>query len=224
MSLKKGSKNGFGKLPPLKAPKGGQRVAVVAPPEPPKKSPTRFRPVAVVRAASEEFKNVLAELGQEREVTDQRIEELRPALDRMREVQEGMDKKGQHLTVEEETIILEAHFSKGIGPKAIATVLGRPHSTISRFIQRYTSTAPIAAATMKAGAKKLAERVIKHANVTESLEVLDRLDALPKKQRSNDSVSGPQFNVFIGGGSGAAPPVPTQKAIDAVSVKVVENE
>jgi hypothetical protein len=188
-----------------------------------RKNPARFRPPAVVKAASEEFKKRLEDLGEERKATDERIEKLRPALDRMKELQEGMDNKGfhLHLSVEEETIILEAHFSQGIGPKAIADVLGRPRSTISRFIQRYTSTAPIAQATLKAGARRLAERVLKHASVTESLEVLDRVDALPKKDRGKSDSGTPRFSIIVampGSPSAATAPVPQLPALPDIDV------
>ena len=202
------------KLPPLKKPPriNGRRIDV-SPEKPKRVGPLvvpekRFPPPAVVKASVEEFKNHLEELGQEKAETDRKIAAMMPAVKRMEELQEIIDRKGKNLSIEEQTIILEAHFSKGIGPKAIADVLKRPHSTVVRFIQRYTSTAPIAAATLKAGAETLARRVLKNATVPEALEVLDRVDALPKKDRSKSSSDGPRFNIFVAtpGTQVAAPP------------------
>jgi transposase len=205
------------KLPPLTRPTpiNGKRVDV-SPPKPPV-TVHRARPAAIVKAAADELKKNLEILGQEKAETDKKIAEMAPQIRRMEELQEIISRKGQHLSVEEQTIILEAHFSKGVGPKAIGEILKRPHSTIVRFIQRYTSTAPIAAATMRAGAETLAKRVIKNANVQEALEVLDRVDALPKKDRQKAVETGPRFNIVVAlpGSSAAPPPVPALPDIEA---------
>ena len=100
-------------------------------------------------------------------------------------------------------------------------MLNRPHSTIVRFLQRYKSTAPIAKQLLTSKAADLAKRVVDNANVQESLEVLDRLDVLPRKNRGDGSASGPRFNIFVGSGAaGTVPPVPTQDVIDAEAVRV----
>lgn len=207
------------KLPPLRkvTPINGMRVDV-RPPD--TRSARRYRPPAVVKASVEEFKEHLATLGQEKTETDKKIAEMMPQIERMREIQDVIDRKGQHLSVEEQTIILEAHFSRGIGPKAIADILKRPHSTVVRFIQRYTSTAPIAQATMRAGAEILAKRIIKNANVGEALEVLDRVDALPKKDRAKAATEGPRFNIIVAmpGSTAAIPAPPDQALIEAEKV------
>jgi hypothetical protein len=158
-------------------------------------------------------------LVQDKSDTDKKIEELRPTIAAMEEFQASQ--RPGNLTVDEQVIILEAHFTKGIGPNAIAKVLNRPHSTIVRFLQRYKSTAPIAKQLLTSKAADLAKRVVDNANVQESLEVLDRLDVLPRKNRGDGSASGPRFNIFVGSGAaGTVPPVPTQDVIDAEAVRV----
>ena len=86
---------------------------------------------------------------------------------------------------------------KSIGVREIARIVGCSHPTVIGYLRKYANTVDIAKATMKAGAQTLAERVIEKANVDQSLEVLDRLDALPKKR--NDAGGAPAFNIMIGG-------------------------
>lgn len=210
------------KLPPLRpradsrgaridSPTRGYRVSVVEDAPPPRK----FRDPATVEAARAEFQNSLKELADDRAALDAKLAEVKPRLDRIEEIQAG---KNQPMSTEEQVLILEAYFSRKLGPAAIAQEIGRPSSTVTRFIQRHISTAPIAKALIGNSAETLARRIIKHANVTESLEILDRVDALPKK-RDKDATPTQNFNIIVGmPGAKSAPAIPDQAAIEAALV------
>lgn len=81
--------------------------------------------------------------------------------------------KHTFLGVDEKTAILTL-ASKGRTIPQIAKSVNRAESTIARFLVRMSDTSVLAKATLKAGAVRLAERVVKHADVEESIEVLSR--------------------------------------------------
>lgn len=218
------------KLPPLpklrtvarekgKVSRGLRRISVALPPPPldrMKRDPVH------VEASVKQFKEDLAKLGIEKEETDRKIAEMKPQLDRIVAEQIEADRRAKLLTTDEKIFILEAYFDKGVGPTKIAESLGRNPSVIVRFVQKYRSTTKLAKMHIEANAERLAQRVIAKANVTESLEVLDRVDALPKKSRGDEQV-GPKFNIFVGmPGTKVAPPVPDQKAIEAAVISKEE--
>ncbi len=109
----------------------------------------------------------------------------------------------------------------------VATKMGRAEEGVRKFLSRYQSTTVGARMTLEAGAERLANRIVKHANVEESLEVMDRLGVLEAKR---DKSGGPatSFNLIIGMPSTVAKagsidiiPVPEQGRIDA---SIVEAE
>lgn len=127
------------------------------------------------------------------------------------------------MSSEEKAIAIEL-FHEGLSRHKIAAVLHREISTIVRFIQRYQSTTTASRMYFEANADKLAHRVVKNANVDQSLEVLDRLDVLPAKDRKGGGGDGgPRFNVMIGV-PGATIPIPTQREIEASRTPTVEVE
>lgn len=69
----------------------------------------------------------------------------------------------------------------------IGAVLGRSHEGVRKILEEWTPTADLAKATLRRGAVVLADRVIAQADVTQALEVLDRLDVLPKRNTSSDN-------------------------------------
>ena len=77
---------------------------------------------------------------------------------------------------------------------------------MSRCLQSFTDTRQLAKLTLYNGAQALSERVIKEANVEESLEVLDRLGVAEKRQveRGNSQV---QVIVAMPGQGQLQPPV-----------------
>lgn len=76
---------------------------------------------------------------------------------------------------------------QGLSNLQVARRLGRSAEGVRFILEKWEPTAKLAKATLHKGAVELAERVIKDATVGESLEVLDRLDVLPKRDRGSDS-------------------------------------
>ena len=91
--------------------------------------------------------------------------------------------------------------AKGKSVDEIALAVNRSKSAVSRFIAEMADTSVLAKATLKAGAAALAERVIKQADVSESIEVLSRpgMDILQPAQQKGGSGGG--FRVSVGVGS-----------------------
>lgn len=115
---------------------------------------------------------------------------------------------------------------------AVAVKMNRSEDGVRKFLWRYQSTTTGARLTLEAGAERLANRIVKNANVEESMEVLDRLNVLNAKRDKSAPAS--SFNLIIGMPStSAAPasidvvPVPDQKRIDEsivdAEVKVVAD-
>lgn len=112
----------------------------------------------------------------------------------------------------------------------VAVKMDRSEDSIRQFLMAYQSTTRGARLTLEAGAEKLAKRIIKDANVEESMEVLNRLDVLPDVDRSKVA---PQtsFQIIVGMPSTNpsvklenSVPVPTQKQIEAaVDAEVVKD-
>lgn len=126
------------------------------------------------------------------------------------------------LNPEEKAIIVEL-YHEGISRRRIAEIIGRDIHTVSNFLKRYASTVTAGRMYFEANADKLARRVVKNANVEESLEVLDRLDVLPAKGNKDRGGGGASFNVMIGvPGSGSVNggpiPIPSQREIVAAKI------
>lgn len=120
------------------------------------------------------------------------------------------------LSTEEKLAILEMH-TRGISTEVITARLARSESTIRKFLSDYKPTTMVAKAYFEAHAEKLAARIVKHADVDQSMEVMDRLDVLNKKQKdSGDHRT--QFQVIVGmpgtSSGGVSIPVPTQADIE----------
>ena len=94
----------------------------------------------------------------------------------------------------------------------IAETLGCNISTVSRWLDTLHDTTDQAKATARNAAQKLTERVIRDADVDQSLEVLDRLDVLPRKERG--AGAGSQVNIVIGMPNTPAGNDPFASAID----------
>lgn len=126
-------------------------------------------------------------------------------------------RRSRGLILEEKIFILESYYKKNWGPKRIGKLLGRASSTITRFVDKYRSTATLAKLHIEAQAEHLAKRVTAKANVEESMEILDRLDVLPKKDRK--TAEGSSFNIIVGmpgaPGTRGTIQVPSQKQIEA---------
>jgi predicted transcriptional regulator len=90
--------------------------------------------------------------------------------------------------------LILALAKKGLTQTEIAKRLQVNQATISRVLSEWDDSRALAKAKLRAGAAELAQRVIEKANVAESLDVLSRLDVLPKEQATNDS----GVKVFVG--------------------------
>lgn len=106
---------------------------------------------------------------------------------------------------------------------AVAVKMKRSEEGIRKFLSKYQSTTKGARMTLEAGAERLANRIIKDANVEESLEVLDRLDVVNKKRDKAERAS---HSILIVGMPGARIdnpiPLPSQKQIEeAVDAQVI---
>lgn len=149
------------------------------------------------------------------------------------EARKETNKKGA-LTNDEKLKILDL-YRENDDTNLIAQAVNRPVDTIRKFMWKYRSTLQSARMRLEAGAETLAGRVVEQANVTESLEVLDRLDVLSKKRDKAAPVS--SFSLIIGNPVIGTPlpsarkdaidvvPVPTQKQIDdAIEAEVVSGK
>lgn len=126
--------------------------------------------------------------------------------------------RSEALAVEEKLAIIEMR-GKGLPIAAIAARLERSTPTVSDFLRSIKSTVALAKIQMGAGALRLADRILEHADIDQSLEVMDRLDVLPKKVKESGT-TGPQFNVVIGmpTGAQAGPPairIPSQADLES---------
>mgnify|MGYP001575498781 CR=1 FL=1 len=108
--------------------------------------------------------------------------------------------KVKFLTQEEQVAILTM-AAKGRSTIEIGRALGRNDSTIARFLARMADTSVLAKATLKAGAARLAERVVKQATVVEAVDVLSRpgMDVLqPAANKGSGGGFGIQVSVGVG--------------------------
>lgn len=78
----------------------------------------------------------------------------------------------------------------------IAAAVGVSQATVSRVLAEFTDSREHAIATLHKGANTLAERILKHANVEESVDVLERIEVLRAKQTGAGTAA--NFQVFIG--------------------------
>lgn len=124
--------------------------------------------------------------------------------------------KGKVLTPDEKIAILEMSIA-GLEPSIIGVRIGRDPGTVRSFLSRYRPRNTVARAYIEANSEKLAKRVVKNATVEESLEVLHRINVLPKP-----AVAGPatntQFNIVVGSTAGG-PTFPSQAEINAAASK-----
>ena len=80
----------------------------------------------------------------------------------------------------------------------IAAIVHVSQPTVSRTLDELSDTRIIAKAILNNGSKRLAQRIVKHADVDQALEVLDRIDVAPKRR---DEPSSSQVMVIVQQGS-----------------------
>lgn len=89
------------------------------------------------------------------------------------------------LTRAEISALLKLHEA-GKTQVEIAQALGCSQPTVSYWLNEYGDTRSEAVYTLRNGAQKLAERIVKQADVTESIDVLERLEVIaPKHQEAS---------------------------------------
>ena len=103
----------------------------------------------------------------------------------------------------------------------IAQTLQCDVSAVSRWLAKLQDTSDIAKLKLKNGAERLAERVVKRANVTESLEVLDRLEVLPKREVSGNGKTNIAIIVGMPGKAAGADPF---SGHDVCTATVIESD
>lgn len=158
-------------------------------PLPPRPNPVADIPasaVAVLKAAADPEKVLRAMT-----VTDDDLAEVKKAAP-------------PTLSVEEKVAIIEMRANE-IAISAIAARLGRSTATISNFLNSMRSTTELAQLHLRANALHLAERIVTHADIDQSLEVMDRLDVLNRKNKDAGGSGGNQFNIIVGMPSPGAP-------------------
>lgn len=100
------------------------------------------------------------------------------------------------MSEEEQTMILRM-LKEGLNQVEIAKKLGRHHSAISRFCKRMFGTTELAEQYLKSKSLEMAKKVVKHATVEETIEVLSRPNIgvlAPVKQVE----SGPRILISVG--------------------------
>lgn len=130
--------------------------------------------------------------------------------------------KSTAMTMEEKIQALELYSDLG-NIEAVASKLNRSPEILRKFLWRYKSTTKVARMTLEAGAETLAKRIVKDANVEESLEVMDRLDILAKKR--DKTAPSTQVAIIVGmpGQAAGTMPIPSQKQIDnTINAEVVK--
>lgn len=144
-----------------------------------------------------------------------------PALSTVMRIKRAPGLKVTQMTMEEKVEALELYSSLG-NIEAVASKMNRSPEILRKFLWRYKTTTKVARMTLEAGADTLARRIIKEANVEESLEVMDRLDILGKKRDSAQVQT--SFSLVIGmPNTLGATPVPSQKQIqDVIDVRPTE--
>lgn len=90
----------------------------------------------------------------------------------------------------------------------IAQLVGCNQSSVSRVLSRFLDTREVAKRILHNGAQALAERIVKDADVDQSLEVLDRLEVAPKREQGGNRM-GLQINIGMPGLAAGADPLIT---------------
>ena len=159
-------------------------------------------------------KNVIAAIEALEKVSDpKKVHELKSVTEA--ELEEIKKARPKNLSVEEKHAILEM-YQLGYTTQIIAARLDRSFVAITRFLADYKPTTILAKAVFEANAEKLAYRVVRHADVEQSLEVMDRLKVLPKTAKDAGS-GGSNFQIIVGGATAVSGqpsmPIPTQAEI-----------
>ena len=124
--------------------------------------------------------------------------------------------KGNQLSPDEKIAILEMSIA-GLAPTVIGVRIGRSPETVRNFLSKYRPRNTLAKAYIESQSEKIARKVVRQANVEESLEILHRINVLPKPIEKPQQAAN-QFSIIVGA-SANGPSMPTQAVIDAAKEK-----
>lgn len=124
--------------------------------------------------------------------------------------------KGNQLSADEKIAILEMSVA-GLVPTVIGTRIGRNPATVRSFLTKYRSRNTIARAYIESKSDAIARKVVKNATVEEALEILHRIDVLPKPAEKQQTAQN-QFQIVVGAVANG-PVMPSQAQIDAAKEK-----
>ena len=116
-----------------------------------------------------------------------------------------------HLSYPEIALALKLR-DEGLTQVEIGQRLNRDKSSICELLAQFVDTRPLATKFLQSRALRFAQKVSNDANVEESLEMLDRLEVVPKRQQVDTSS---RLNIFIGMPEQPLDLSPTAFAIDA---------
>lgn len=122
------------------------------------------------------------------------------------------------LSVEKKAEILSLH-RQGFSHRQIGEAVGRKTRTVEMFLRRHRSTVREARSFFEAKAEHLARRVVKHANVDQSIDVLGRIGVIPKEAEGQ---SGARLQVVIGM-PGHPVPVPTDAQLSGTEAPAIPS-
>src|SRR5262249_2337589 len=83
-------------------------------------------------------------------------------------------------------MIVRALSKEGLSVTEITSKTGLQAAEVERIVASFKDTREAARQLLEASAHVLAERVVQQADVEQALEVLDRLDVAPRRDRSGD--------------------------------------
>lgn len=141
------------------------------------------------------------------------------------ESDEWPEKKGRGpaLTDAERAEILERLEAKQ-PITLISKEMERSRQCIYAFLASVKATGKLARMEAEAEAATMMRRVVKDADVDQTLEVLDRLDVLPKKERGGAGAGHSQFIVMVGMPGQPALTPPSQEQIVTVQQRVLAEK
>ena len=184
-------------------------------------TPKPLRPITPPQGAAE--RNLEADIAALRADADlDKVEALTTVT--AQELEDIKMARPKSMTREEKLAALEM-AQRRYPLKVIAARVDRSPDTIKHFLADYKDTTALAKARLAGGAERLAHRIIEHADVQQSIDVLERLGAVPAAKKDAESTA-QKFQVIVGvvaGGSGqASNPIPTQEAVEAEFSKTSE--
>ena len=101
----------------------------------------------------------------------------------------------KHLSYPEIGLALKLR-DEGLTQVQIAQRLDRDKSSLCELLAQFVDTRPLATKYLQSRALSFAQKVSHDANVDESLEMLDRLEVVPRRQVDHSKAN--QVNIVIG--------------------------